>query len=55
MSGMNRLGKIMISIVIVFAITALISGILAIVGALIFNPTRGLDAQAIKTILSQTG
>lgn len=55
MSGMNRLGKIMINIAIVFIITALISGILAIIGALIFNPTKGLDAQAIKTILSQAG
>ena len=55
MSGMNRLGKIMINIAIVFVITALISGILAIIGVLIFNPTKGLDAQAIKTILSQVG
>ncbi|GCD10113.1 dicarboxylate/amino acid:cation symporter [Clostridium tagluense] len=55
MTGMNRLGKIMINIAIVFVITALISGILAIVGALIFNPTKGLDAEAIKTILSKVG
>lgn len=53
MSGMNRLGKIIINIAIVFIITALISGILAIIGALLFNPTKGLDAEAIKTILSQ--
>ncbi|MCB2297423.1 dicarboxylate/amino acid:cation symporter [Clostridium tagluense] len=55
MTGMNRLGKIMINIAIVFVITALISGVLAIVGALIFNPTKGLDAEAIKTILSKVG
>ncbi|MCB2312583.1 dicarboxylate/amino acid:cation symporter [Clostridium tagluense] len=55
MTGMNRLGKIMINIAIVFVITALMSGILAIVGALIFNPTKGLDAEAIKTILSKVG
>lgn len=53
MSGINRLGKIMINVAVVFMITALISGILAIIGALIFNPTKGLDAQAIKSILSQ--
>lgn len=53
MSGMNRLGKIMINIAIVFVITALISGILAIIGVMIFNPTRGLDAEAIKAILLQ--
>lgn len=55
MKGMNRLGKIMINIVIIFVITALLSGILAIVGALIFNPTKGLDSTAIKNILSQAG
>ena len=55
MSGMNRLGKIMINVAIVFVVTALISGVLAIVGALIFNPTKGLDSQAIKTILSNAG
>ncbi|MGY0373363.1 dicarboxylate/amino acid:cation symporter [Clostridium sp. JNZ J1-5] len=55
MSGMNRLGKIIINIAIVFTITALISGILAIIGALFFNPTKGLDAEAIRTILSKSG
>jgi Na+/H+-dicarboxylate symporter len=55
MSGMNRLGKIMINIAIVFVVTALLSSILAIIGALIFNPTKGIDAQVIKTILSQGG
>ncbi|GAA0719385.1 dicarboxylate/amino acid:cation symporter [Clostridium malenominatum] len=52
MSGMNRLGKIMINIAIIFVITALISGILAIVGALVFNPTKGLNGETINTILS---
>ncbi|MFA6940494.1 MAG: dicarboxylate/amino acid:cation symporter [Clostridiaceae bacterium] len=55
MSGMNRLGKIMINIVVIFVITAVLSGILAIIGALLFNPTKGLDAVAIKSILSQAG
>lgn len=55
MSSFNRLGKIMSNIVMVFVATALVSGILAIVGALIFNPTKGLDGEAIKTILSQAG
>lgn len=52
MSGMNRLGKIMINIAIIFVITALISGILAIVGALVFNPTKDLNGETINTILS---
>lgn len=55
MSGMNRLGRIMINVAIVFVITALISSILAIVGALIFNPTKGLEAEGIKAILSKAG
>ena len=55
MTGINRLGKIMINIAIVFITTALISSILAIAAAVIFNPTKGLDAQAIKNILSQAG
>ena len=55
MSGMNRLGKIIINIAIVFTITALISGILSIIGALLFNPTKGLEAEAINSILSQSG
>lgn len=55
MKGMNRLGKIMINIVVIFVITALLSGVLAIIGALIFNPTKGLDSAAVKNILSQAG
>lgn len=55
MSGMKRLGKIMINIAIVFVTTALISAILAIIGAAFFNPTKGLGGEAIKIILSQAG
>ena len=55
MSGMNRLGKIMINIAIVFVITAFISSVLAIIGALLFNPTKGLEAESIKNILAHAG
>ncbi|MEW9094341.1 MAG: dicarboxylate/amino acid:cation symporter [Clostridiaceae bacterium] len=55
MSGMNRLRKIMINIATVFVATALIAGILGIIGAMIFNPTTGLDGESIKSILSQGG
>lgn len=55
MSSMKRLGRIMINIAAVFVITGMLSGILAIIGALLFNPTRGLDAAATKAILSQMG
>ncbi|WP_315117393.1 dicarboxylate/amino acid:cation symporter [uncultured Clostridium sp.] len=55
MSGMNRLGKIMINVATVFVATALIAGILGIIGAMIFNPTTGLEGESIKAILSQGG
>ena len=52
MGGMNRLGKIMVNIVVIFIVTALLSGILSIAGALIFNPTKDLDTASIESILS---
>jgi Na+/H+-dicarboxylate symporter len=52
MGGMNRLGKIMANIVVIFIVTALISGIISIAGALIFNPTKGLDTASVNSILS---
>lgn len=54
MGNMNRLGKIIGNIAIVFVVTALIAGILAIIGTLIFNPTEGLKGEVIKTLLSQS-
>jgi Na+/H+-dicarboxylate symporter len=55
MSGMSRLGKIIINAAVIFLITALLSGILSIAGVLIFNPTKGLGADTISTILSGSG
>lgn len=43
MGEMKRLGKILKNIILVFAATALLSGIIGIVGVLIFNPTEGLN------------
>lgn len=54
MGNMNRLGKIIGNIVIVFMVTALVAGILAIIGTLIFNPTEGLKGEVIKTLLFQS-
>lgn len=54
MGNMNRLGKIIGNIAIVFMVTALVAGILAIIGTLIFNPTEGLKGEVIKTLLSQS-
>lgn len=55
MSGMSRLGKIIINAAVIFIFTALLSGILSIAGVLIFNPTQGLGADTINTILSGSG
>lgn len=54
MGNMNRLGKIIANVAIVFIGTALIAGILAIIGTLIFNPTEGLKSEVIKTLLLQS-
>jgi len=55
MGAINRLGKILIGIGIIFAITALLSGILALISALLFNPLQGIEAGAIQKILAQAG
>lgn len=54
MGEMKRLGKILLNILVVFLITALIAGIIAVIGAFMFNPTKGLDSEAIKKILSMS-
>lgn len=54
MSGMSRLGKILVNIIVIFLIMGLISGTLGVIGAMIFNPTQGLDADAVKKILSMS-
>ncbi|NLJ96773.1 MAG: dicarboxylate/amino acid:cation symporter [Clostridiales bacterium] len=51
MSEMKRLGKILVNIVVIFAVTAIISALLSIVGVYIFNPTKGMDESAIESIL----
>ena len=52
MNGMKRLGKIMISIMMVFLFTATISAILGIVGVSIMNPLEGTDVAAIKASMT---
>ena len=41
MGEMKRLGKIMISIALVFAVTAIISAVISIISVFIVNPTKG--------------
>ncbi|MBD3107551.1 dicarboxylate/amino acid:cation symporter [Bacillus sp. AGMB 02131] len=54
MNGMKRLGKIMLSIVVVFLFTATISAVLGIVGVSVMNPLEGTDVQAIKEAMVST-
>lgn len=51
MGEMKRLGKILKNIVIVFTVTAISSGILAMIGVLIFNPTKGLNPDMFSSIM----
>lgn len=53
MSSMKRLGKIMGSIFIVFSITAILASILAVIGAILVNPTANIDVSTIKSLISQ--
>lgn len=54
MNGMKRLGKIMISIMIVFLFTATISALLGIAGVSIMNPLGGTDVEALKQSMTST-
>ena len=51
MGEMGRLGNILKNILIVFTITAIISGVLAMIGVLIFNPTKGLDPSMFSALM----
>ncbi len=55
MKEMNRLGKIIIYIAVIFTVTALLSGILAILGVFAVNPTEGLAQDTIRSILAGSG
>ncbi len=51
MGGMKRLGKIMVNIALVFAVTAVISAVITIISVFIVNPTEGLGQDTIQSIL----
>lgn len=51
MNTMKRLGKIMGNIVIVFLSTAFIAAFIGILGAIILNPTKGLDSSMFSSII----
>lgn len=51
MGEMKRLGNILISTIIVFLVTALITGIITLIGVLIFNPTKGLTSDMFASLM----
>jgi Na+/H+-dicarboxylate symporter len=53
MVSMKRLGKILGSVVLVFTVTALIAAVLGVIGALIVDPTKGIDHGIIQKLMSQ--
>lgn len=54
MSSMKRLGKILISVAVVFTFTAVVAAIIGLIGALIVNPTKGVDPGTIQRVMAQT-
>lgn len=52
MTEMKRLGKIMISIVLVFFATAIIAAVLGFIGTSVMNPIGDSDVSAIKELMS---
>jgi Na+/H+-dicarboxylate symporter len=54
MVSMKRLGKIMGSVVLVFTATALIAAIIGVIGALIVDPTKGIDHGIIQKLMLQS-
>ncbi|ERI90066.1 transporter, dicarboxylate/amino acid:cation Na+/H+ symporter family protein [Clostridiales bacterium oral taxon 876 str. F0540] len=52
---MKRLGKIMGSVIIVFTATALIASVISVVGALLVNPTKGIDQGTIQKLMATAG
>jgi Na+/H+-dicarboxylate symporter len=54
MNELKRLGKIMLSIFLVFIITALIAAVIGFIGSTIINPTKGVDPTAIQKIIKSS-
>ena len=52
MVSMKRLGKILFSIFIVFTSTALLTAVIAFIGAMIMNPTKGIDTAAVQSLMA---
>ena len=50
-NSMQRFGKIMKNIVIVFTLTTLVIAVVGIIGTIIFNPSKGIDIHAVKEMM----
>ena len=55
MENSKKLGKILGTTIIVFAITAIISGIIGVISFKLFNPTNNFDSSIFNNLLSSTG
>lgn len=53
MASMKRLGKILAAVFIVFTGTALLTAVISFIGALIMNPTKGIDTSAIQSLMAK--
>ena len=54
MENSKKLGKILGTTIIVFAITAIISGIIGVISFKLFNPTNNLDSSIFNNLLNST-
>lgn len=54
MVSMKRLGKIMLAVVLVFTSTALLTSAITFAGAMLMNPTKGIDVSAIQGLMANT-
>lgn len=54
MENSKKLGKILGTTIIVFAFTAVISGIIGVISFKLFNPTNGLDSSMFNNLLNST-
>lgn len=55
MKNKSRLGKIIASVIAVFIFTSVIISILGYVGAVIADPTKGIDKSVIQSLAAQAG
>jgi len=55
MKNMNRLGKIMLNVIIVFIFTSIIISVIGFIGALLVNPTKGIDTASIQSLAAKSG